>query len=194
MHSKKGIIAPLGILLLGCGCSSTNQSSPPPLEQNVSTKSTPAPTQTPTTQQPTTTQRQSVEHQKGTQAQDNNLVADKNKIAPPIAPDTNARLSEQQPIKSRKIRIVIRPLVNAKFGTFYGYEAREEGSNLLLGRAEQVAMEGGTLIVEETQYSPTGSIVYRGRLFFDSGGELVKQEKIMGEKRYNLFQTWSFGH
>lgn len=53
------------------------------------------------------------------------------------------------------------------------------------------------LEVEETHYSPSGRVVYRGRLIFrfsGSGGRLEEQIPISGTKRNNFFSSWPAGN
>jgi len=90
------------------------------------------------------------------------------------------------------IAVIITPL-RTSFGAPYGAEARDEASGTLLAKAEQVAMEGNVLEVDELQYSPAGNVIYRGKLFFDAGGDLVRQEQIEGYKRWHIFETWNLG-
>jgi len=104
---------------------------------------------------------------------------------------SNQKPSEQES-KSENIRIVITPLRTKDFGVFYGVEARDETSGTLLARAEQVKMEGQTLVVQETQYSADGGVIYRGKLFFDANDRLEREERIEGKKKWNLFQTWDW--
>lgn len=86
------------------------------------------------------------------------------------------------------VRIAITPLTD-NFGRSYGAEARDESSGTLLATAKQVAMEGQTLVVEEVQYSQSGE-AYRGKLYFSPGGELERQQKIAGQKLWDIFQDW----
>ena len=90
------------------------------------------------------------------------------------------------------ISIVITPLRN-KFGSSYGAEARDQNSNALLATAKQVDFDEKTqiLVVEETQYSPGGDVIYMAKLFFGPGGDLQKEQPIEGQKRWNIFQSWS---
>jgi hypothetical protein len=88
------------------------------------------------------------------------------------------------------VTVVIRPL-RTSFGVPYGAEARDEVSGALLAKGEQVAMQGDVLEVDEVQYSPAGEVIYRGKLFFDSGGELIREEGTEGVKRWNIFTTWN---
>jgi hypothetical protein len=92
--------------------------------------------------------------------------------------------------KPRTIQIVITPL-RTKFGIPYGAEAREGNSGTLLAKAEQVAMKEQILEVDEVQYSPSGAVIYRGKLFFDAGGELIRQERIEGNPRWRIFTSWN---
>jgi hypothetical protein len=86
-------------------------------------------------------------------------------------------------------RISITPL-RTDFGTIYGAEARDEETGVLLSRAKQVAVDDNVLVVEETQFSSDGGVIYRGKLFFDAGNYLIREERIEGTKRWDLFQTW----
>lgn len=71
-----------------------------------------------------------------------------------------------------------------------GAEARIEETDELLGRARLLEIrKEGTLVVEETQYGPTGSQVYSGRVLFPpSGGK--RDESISGSKRLEIFRDW----
>jgi hypothetical protein len=88
------------------------------------------------------------------------------------------------------IRVVITPLRHPKFNVIYGAEARDQASGTLLAAGKQVGMEDGGLVVEETQYSPAGSVIYKGKIFFDAGGERVKEEWIEGAKKWDIFHSW----
>ncbi len=98
-------------------------------------------------------------------------------------------LARKSEVTLASIRVVITPLRNPQFGTLYGAEARDERSGALLATAKQIAMEGEVLVVQETQYSKAGTVVYKGKLFF-SGDELVREEKIQGDKIWDIFVTW----
>lgn len=86
------------------------------------------------------------------------------------------------------IRVVITPLRHPRLDVIYGAEARDEAGKLL-AVGKQIAVEDNLLVVEETQYSSNGAIVYRGKLFF-AGTTLVRQEKIEGNKRWEIFHSW----
>ena len=87
------------------------------------------------------------------------------------------------------ITVEITPL-RTSVGIIYGAEARDQSSGTLLATAKQVAMDGDMLVVEETQYSPNGDVVYEGKLYFSAGDELVREERTSGQKRWNVFHTW----
>jgi len=103
--------------------------------------------------------------------------------SPPVADTPEAAES------SGTITVDITPL-RTREGIIYGAEARDQASGTLLATAKQVAMSGDMLVVEETQYSPSGDVVYEGKLFFSAGNELVNEERTSGQKRWNVFQTW----
>lgn len=91
-------------------------------------------------------------------------------------------------------RVVITPLFTEDFGRFYGVEARDEASEALLAKAEQVKFiqESQVTVVEETHYSQSGSIVYIGQLFFSANDEVIKTTKKEGNKQWEIFTSWSF--
>jgi hypothetical protein len=89
----------------------------------------------------------------------------------------------------KSIKVVVTPLRDKKSDVIYGAEARDEAGTLL-AKGEQTAMEDNLLVVDETQYSSNGVVAYRGRLFFNQGNELVKEEKIWGNKRWRIFDHW----
>ena len=76
-----------------------------------------------------------------------------------------------------------------------------EGSTLI---AEAVAIRiikkdpGPNWIeVEETHYSSSGSVIYRGKLFIRfgfGGGQVVKERAISGRKIFNVFGGWPAGN
>jgi|GEM_PF-6767874 len=76
-----------------------------------------------------------------------------------------------------------------------------EGSTLI---AEAVAIRiiekdpGPNWIeLEETHYSPSGSVIYRGKLFIRfgfGGGQIVQQSTISGRKIFNIFGGWPSGY
>jgi len=75
------------------------------------------------------------------------------------------------------------------FGQFSGFEARDEASGTLLARAKQVKIEGQILVVEETQYSADGAAVYQGKLFFDESDRLAREQRVEGQKKWDIFHT-----
>ncbi len=85
--------------------------------------------------------------------------------------------------------IIITPK-RTQFGAIYGADAHDKASGTLLATAKQVAVEGNLLVVEETQYSSAGAVVYKGRLFFSPARDLVKVEKIEGNRKWEIFRTW----
>ncbi len=97
-------------------------------------------------------------------------------------------LRDSDPNTGNSIRVVITPLRHPRLDVIYGAEARDEAGTLL-AIGKQIAVEDNLLVVEETQYSSSGVVVYRGKLFF-AGTTLVKQEKIEGNKRWEIFHSW----
>lgn len=91
-------------------------------------------------------------------------------------------------LNTGNIRVVITPLRHPRLDVIYGAEARDD-AGILRAIAKQVAIEDNLLVVEETQYSSTGVVLYRGKLFF-AGTTLVKQETIEGIKRWEIFHSW----
>lgn len=92
-------------------------------------------------------------------------------------------------LKQNRRLIVITPLRN-QMGIIYGAEAHDKDSGALLATAKQVEVEGDLLVVEEVQYSSARDVVYKGRLFFSSDDELVKEEPIAGRKTWRIFNRW----
>ncbi len=109
-------------------------------------------------------------------------------LASGITPSSGP-LSSDRWAQRREFKVVIKPL-RTEFGVIYGAEARDQTSGTLLATAKQVAMEGQTLVVEEMQYSPSGDVIYRGKLFFSEDNELLREEPVAGTKRWNIFRTW----
>lgn len=75
-----------------------------------------------------------------------------------------------------------------------------EGS-LLIAEAEAIRIieknPGPNWIeIEETHYSTSGSVIYRGKLFIRfgfGGGKVVREEAISGRKRFSVFVGWPSG-
>ena len=87
-----------------------------------------------------------------------------------------------------RIRITLK---RHEWGGFYGVEAHDEGG-ALLAKANQVGVENNGIVVEETQFAGTGAVLYRGKLFFDPGGELIRSEGIDGRKTFDIFSSWNY--
>jgi hypothetical protein len=87
------------------------------------------------------------------------------------------------------LRIVVKPL-RTNFGAPYGLEARSD-TGVVLATAEQTAMNSSVLIVDETQFDSSGNVVYRGKLSFGHGGELIKDEPLEGIKKWHIFRSWT---
>ena len=103
-------------------------------------------------------------------------------------PTTSTTPFRDADLNAENIRVVITPLRHPRLDVIYGAEARDD-AGILRAIAKQVAVEDNLLVVEETQYSSTGVVVYRGKLFF-AGTTLVKQEKIEGIKSWEIFHSW----
>ncbi len=104
-------------------------------------------------------------------------------------PDTASTETREELPRPGSRSVSITPL-RTNFGAIYGAEARDEATGTLLATAKQVAVKDNMVVVEETQFSPRGDAIYKGRLFFDAGNELVKEERIDGTKRWTIFHTW----
>jgi len=89
------------------------------------------------------------------------------------------------------ISVVMTPLLVE--GVRVGVQARDGNSGALMATAKQVAFdqEDESLVVEEIHYSSVGAVTYRGKLFFDFGGHLLKEQPIEGHKQWSIFRRWS---
>src|ERR1017187_1996193 len=165
------------LFLSGCGGTSHDHEQSAPVSDN-------APASTPTSSEPSPSLESSPAAGGGKSVPKARRRTPEARTEPDFAPSRQ----EEQP---RTIQIVITPLRTK--GIPYGAEAREESSGILLAKAEQVAMQDQILEVDEVQYSSAGAIIYRGRLFFDAGGRLIRQERIEGNQKWRIFTSWNLG-
>jgi hypothetical protein len=76
-------------------------------------------------------------------------------------------------------------------GLVSSVEARVAGALWATGQLLRYENDGRA-VIEETHFSPSGSIVYKGELVFDVNGHPIQSESRMGAKANDIFESWNW--